>query len=236
MPDDLAYGAMSEDLRQDSMSPFVGVVDVCDRCSCLEEADHRIANQLTLLTGYVRLQAADINRQCAEPSRDSVRLLLAGVGAQIDSVARLHRSLAVNGRGEFPDLSEHLHAVCAVFASGLSGATKLIEDFPSGCVVRPDQVLPLTQIVAEVVTNAIKHAHADGGAGAILARCDKDDSGTVRVEVIDDGPGLPDAFDPKIDGGLGFRLLRALSKQLGALISFESNSPGLHFRLTLPET
>jgi two-component sensor histidine kinase len=198
------------------------------------EADHRIANHLALLTSYVRLQADDLARQGAEPSRDSVRILLAGVGAQIDSVARLHRSLATNGPRQSADLSEHLRAICAPFASGLSGTSELIEDFQDGCVVRPDQILPLAQIVAEVVTNAVKHAHADGEAGAILARCRRDDAGAVMIEVIDDGAGLPEAVDPRTGGGLGFRLMRALGKQLGALIAFESSSRGLRFRLTLP--
>ena len=234
MPDGLLYGVIAKDSRRNSMSPSTGVVNVCDRCSCLEEADHRIANHLALLNSYVRLQAADLTRQGAAPSRDSVRLLLTGVGVQIDSVARLHRSLAAHGQHQSADLSEHLHAVCAPFAFGLSGGCEIIEDFRDGCIVRPDQVLPLTQIVAEVITNAVKHAHADGGTGSILARCRKDAAGAVVVEVIDDGAGLPEAFDPKTDGGLGFRLLRALGKQLGARIAFESNSPGLRFRLMLP--
>jgi two-component sensor histidine kinase len=234
MREDLQLDLGGGDSHQDSTSPLIGVMDAPDRFDAVEEADHRIANHLALLTSYVRLQAAELAGQCAEPSRDSVRLLLASVGAQIDSVARLHRSLAASGRREEVELSEHLHAVCAPFASGLSGASELFEDFQDGCVVRPDHVLPLTQIVAEVITNAVKHAHTDGEAGVILARCGKDEAGAVTVEVINDGTGLPEAFNPDTDGGIGFRLLRTLGKQLGALIAFESCRDGLCFRLTLP--
>lgn len=200
----------------------------------LAEADHRIANHLALLTSFVRLQDADVAHQSAEPSRASVRLLLNRLGAQIDAIARLHRALAVGGPHASADLGEHLRETCAPFRHGLSGAIELTEDFPPGCLVRTDQILPLTQIVAEVITNALKHAHAGGEGGAIAVRCSQDDRGAMLVEVADDGPGLPAAFDPMTEGGLGFRLVRALARQLGARIEFRSAGPGLRFRLTLP--
>ena len=200
----------------------------------MAESDHRIANHLALLSSYVRLKAADVALQPAEFCLDDVRLLLVGIDAQISAVARLHRSLAANGRRASVDLGENLHVACAPFKSGLSGAIKLLEDFSPGCIVRADQVLPLTQIVAEMVTNAVKHAHVGGEAGTLLVRCSKDDTGAIRVEVIDDGPGFPETFDPRIDGGLGLRLVRALGEQLGALVGFESTSHGLRFRRTLP--
>jgi two-component sensor histidine kinase len=108
------------------------------------------------------------------------------------------------------------------------------ENFQHGCVVRLEQILPISQIVAEVLTNAVKHARAESKPGAILIRCSKDAAGVTEVEVIDDGPGLPPSFNPKTDGGLGFRLLRALSKQLNATMTFASSSKGLRFCLTLP--
>ncbi|MDP1738306.1 MAG: sensor histidine kinase [Caulobacter sp.] len=206
----------------------------CGGCSLQVEADHRIANHLALLAGYVRLQAAHLAKQSAEPTRESVRLLIATIDAQITTVARLHRSLATHGRPVSTDLGEHLHEVCAPFVAGLSGGTRLVEDFKAGCVVRPEHVQPLTQIVAEVVTNAIKHAQTAGGPGDITVSCVRDMAGDLLVEVTDTGPGLPATFDPAIDGGLGFRLLRALGKQVGATITFDSSRQGTHFQLALP--
>jgi two-component sensor histidine kinase len=214
--------------------PTLGAVGLCDECSLLEEADHRIANHLALLAGYVRLKAADLATGPVELSRGSVSLLLASIDSQIAGVARLHRALAVNRRRESADLGGYLHAVCAPFVAGLSGMIEIVEDFPVGCLVQLDQVLPLTRIVTEAVTNAAKYSHAAGQAGTIRVCCRTDAVGTVLVEVSDDGPGLPETFDPETDGGLGFRLLRALGKQLKARIAFESTARGLRFQITLP--
>jgi len=103
-----------------------------------------------------------------------------------------------------------------------------------GCQVEPDRILPLTQIVAEVITNAVKHAYPSGQAGMILVRSRQDDAGTIVVEIVDGGPGFPDGFDAAKDCGLGFQLIGALATHLGALIEFESGRAGLRFRLTLP--
>jgi two-component sensor histidine kinase len=202
----------------------------------LAEADHRIANHLALLMGYVRLKSADVDRLGEPPSLDSVHVLLDGVGAQIAAVARLHRALVADDPAGVADLGAHLREVCAPFASGLGGAARIVEDLPPGCVVRSEQVLPLSQIAAEVITNALKHACHGAQPGTVLVRCRSDAGGEVRLEIIDSGDGFPPAFDPETDGGLGFRLVRSLSQKLGARIAFESTPAGVRFRLSLPAT
>lgn len=198
------------------------------------EADHRIANHLALLVSYVRLKAADLEHQREAPSRKSVQVLLEGVSGQIAAVARLHRALVSPERPGSADLGEHLREVCAPFASGLGGAVRIVQDLPSGCVVEARQVLPLSQIAAEVLTNALKHACDGPAPGAVLVRCRMEADGEVQLEVVDSGGGLPAGFDPETDGGLGFRLVRSLGKTLGARIAFESTPAGVRFRLNLP--
>jgi two-component sensor histidine kinase len=200
----------------------------------VREADHRFANHLALLSGFVRLKAADLARQPAEPTIAGVQLLLESVRGQIEAIAHLHRSLALGSWRGRADLKEHLHKVCAPFSSLVGGRIALIEDVSPSCQVSPDRILPVTQIVSEVVTNAVKHAYPPGQCGTIVVRGRIGETGAVIIEIVDDGPGLPDGFDVAGDRGLGFRLIGALAKQLGALVEFDSQRAGLSFRLTLP--
>jgi two-component sensor histidine kinase len=200
----------------------------------LEEAYHRIANHLALLISYIRLKTSVLLQEDAEPTRDSVHLLLDGVCAQINTVVCLHRSLAMQGGIESVDLGDHLHGICAPFRSELSGSNIVNEHFEPGCVVSLARVLPVSQIVVEVVMNAFKYARNGGDSARILIRCFKDSTGAALVEIIDEGPGLPPNFNVETDGGLGFRLLRGLCKQLHASMTFASTGQGLHFRLRLP--
>lgn len=206
----------------------------CNGCRFIQEADHRIANHLAMLAAFVRLKELELARDLAIPSTEAVQMLLETIRTQTDAVARLHRALASSGGHVAADLAEHLHATCAPLASLLAGRVEMIEDFAPDCQVAPDQILPLTQIVSEAITNAVKHAYPAGAAGRVLIRTRRDELNGFTVEIADDGPGLPPGFNPDEEGGLGLRLMRALSSQLGARLEFRPRSPGALIRLTLP--
>ncbi|MGZ3364100.1 MAG: sensor histidine kinase [Caulobacteraceae bacterium] len=218
MPDP---GSNAESIAFDSSAP-------------LAESDHRIANHLALLLSYVRLKAADMDVQSEIPSRKSVQALLDGVSAQIVAVAKLHRALVSDAPSRSVDFGMRLREVCAPFVSGLSGRARLVEEVAPGCMVGAQQALPLSQIAAEVITNALKHAYDGANPTAVFVRCHTDAADDLQLEVIDSGGGFPADFDPQTDGGFGFRLVRGLGQKLGARISFVSTTGGVHFSLTLP--
>ena len=82
------------------------------------------------------------------------------------------------------------------------------------------------------MTNAAKHARADDGL-RIVVRCRAIGAG-VRVEIADNGGGLPDSVMPETGGGLGFRLMRVHADALGAPITFTSSGDGLSVGITVP--
>lgn len=213
----------------------------CGDCTRLDEADHRIANHLAMLASYVRLKGNELAKRSAQPDLESVRLLLEGICVQIQAVSNLHRELAASRQESTAELGQHLHELCVSFGSALFGGVEIIEDIEPGIHVSAEQILPLTQIFAEVVTNAIKHGQSASasasasapGAGQIRVRCRREAGDSVLLEISDSGPGLPEGFDPKGSAGLGFRLVRALGEQVGGVVAFESGTAGLRFRLVL---
>jgi two-component sensor histidine kinase len=202
----------------------------------LSEAQHRIANNLALIAGYTRLQATRINKAGQPLSAREASIVLEEVAARIETVGELHRLLsAAPGQSEVDvDLGQFLAKLCASLMETVSfaGDTVITHDDAGGCVVRPEQATPVALIVSELVTNALKYAHPTGVAGKITVSCRRAGAG-LMVEVTDDGVGLSEGFDPKSDGGLGFRVVRGLARQLGATLSYESNGVGLIVRLTL---
>ena len=211
------------------------MADDCGRCAVVEEADHRIANHLALLAGSVRLKAATLGQDVGPLPRSDVRLMLDGLVAQIDTIAGLHRSMAMGGRGA-THIQTLLHDMCRDLAGTFPERLQLIEDLPCDALIAGSHVPALSQIVAEVITNAAKHAGQDGRAGRIVVRSSVTPVGGMVIEIEDDGPGLSADFDPASHNGLGFRLIRALGRKLGATISFEDASPGLRVRLELPQS
>jgi len=202
----------------------------------LSEAQHRIANNLALIAGYTRLQAARLHKGGQPLSAREACIVLEEVAARIETVGELHRLLSSapsHGEGGI-DLGRFLAKLCASLVETVSfaGDTTITHKDSGGCMVRPDQATPVALIVSELVTNALKYAHPAGVAGRILVSC-RSSGGGLLVEVTDDGVGLSEGFDPLSDGGLGFRVVRGLARQLGAGLVYDSSDVGLAVRLTL---
>jgi len=85
-----------------------------------------------------------------------------------------------------------------------------------------------------LITNNLNHVHPAGVPGEIEVSCRQGPAGELIIEVGDDGVGLPEGLDPMTSDGFGFRLVRGLAKQLGALLGFEDQGIGLMVRLRLP--
>lgn len=202
----------------------------------LSEAQHRIANNLALIAGYTRLHATRLAKTGEPLSAREACIALEEIAARIETVGELHRLLSDSPRQAEAgvDLGRYLAKLCQGLMDTLSfaGETTITHDNEAGCLVRPDQATPVALIVSELVTNALKYAHPSGVPGKIRVSCRSLGEGLV-IKVADDGVGLSEDFDPLTDGGLGFRVVRGLARQLGASLAYESDGVGLTVRLTL---
>lgn len=200
------------------------------------ELNHRVANNLSLVVALVRLQASRLAREPRTMSTGEVSTLLGGIAARIETAARLHRMLSRRPDSATVDLATYLRELCATLAVSMPcGGSIECAPFPdSRYEIRPEAGLPVALIVTEAVTNAVKYAHPTGLPVVIQVGCRRR-GGRLAVEVKDDGVGLPEGFDPRVDGDLGFQAMRHLARQIGADIAFESCPLGLRCTVTLPD-
>lgn len=202
----------------------------------VREVNHRIANHLSMIVGMVQIQATALARGPEHLSRATVQDLLQDMAGKILSVSHLHRKLADAPHSGEIDIAAYLVESCSAVISSLSLRNKagIVYHLGEKCFVSPERAQTITLIVNEIVMNAVKHAHPSGLPTQICIGCGRDAKGRSFVEVYDDGVGLPENFDEKKDGGVGLKLIRALTRQIGAVLTVESSSLGLLFRLTLP--
>jgi len=219
--------------RSKPLSPAKPDTLRCGSCDLAREADHRIANHLAMLSGYVGLRQAELRQAGPNATSVPVQLAFDGIKTLIDAISRLHRALLTSTHGAEVDLCEFIRHICAPLQSGLSGKIKLTADLQTGCRVRSDQILPLTQIISEVITNAVKYSHVADEAGSVSVSCRRAANNELELEIVDDGMGLPQNLEPRMATGLGFRLIRALAAQIGARSGFESSPAGTRFWLRL---
>jgi hypothetical protein len=116
-------------------------------------------------------------------------------------------------------LNIHLTDVCANLITAFSSEQQpvSIEHRGQACHALTRHVQPLTLIICEILTNALKYAHPAGVPVRLVVTCESDAQGTLLVSVSDDGVGLPEGFNPMKDGGIGFQVRLGLGSVRGAI-------------------
>lgn len=200
----------------------------------LAESNHRIANNLAVVAGYLILQANRTVREGGPIAACEVHSILAAASAKVSAAGNLHRMLTTSTDG-IVDLGEYLRRVAqsAVDAMTVGKQFELELEFAPGCAVAADQALNLGLLVGELIVNAIKHSHPAGSTGRIEAGCSVTADGIIAW-VRDDGVGLPEGFDLEHDGGMGMRTLRLIAQQVGVEVDFLSSEIGLTVQIRVP--
>ena len=110
-------------------------------------------------------------------------------------------------------------------------------------LVEGDEEL-LTQLLANLIENAINHVPAPGTIAVVLGR----EGALAHLDVCDDGPGVPEADRTRIfrrlyrldqsrttpGSGLGLALVTAIAELHGGTAEALDNEPGLRVRVSLP--
>lgn len=200
----------------------------------LAESNHRIANNLTLLAGLVRLQASSLGHDAFSIPAEDVRQLLGEISGRLEAVGRLHRLLGHGGPLGVADLGAYLRAVAeAVLESvGAPAEMQLSCEMEPGLRLSARRALCTGLAVSELVTNAIKHARTAGNPSEIRVTAERQ-LDVIMIRVADNGPGPPPGFQADQDGGLGMRLLHSMADQLEAKLEFLNGCPGLIVQLRL---
>lgn len=198
------------------------------------EASHRIANQLAALVVLVDKQrAAAANGPDLVP-RAAVAESLAAVSAKIGAIARLHRRLAVQHDDDEIDVNAALVEILGEFQAIFGQRVQLASSTGEGCRVGSFRFSMLALAFAEIVTNALKHAHPTGLPIEFSLASEATPDGGMTLTVSDDGVGLPEGFDVERDGGTGLKLVRVLVQSAGGRVDIHSGDLGLTFAIDLP--
>jgi two-component sensor histidine kinase len=168
-------------------------------------------------------------------SNAEVRHLLDGIAARINTISRLHRTLAHSAGESVISLRPHLHDITDALVSALSSDEQSVRVVHTGsdCMVLMRHVQPIVLMLCEMFVNAMKYAHPSGVPLIMVVDCSTID-GQLVLTISDDGVGLPEGFDAFTGGGMGFRVMRSLAAEIGAHLDIRSTHLGLSFRLSLP--
>ncbi len=88
--------------------------------------------------------------------------------------------------------------------------------------------IPLGFIVSELIANAAKY-----GNGRIAISLQPDPAYGYALSVSNNGPALPEGFDPGASKGLGMRIIQSFARQIGGELRIGRGDDGQGARFTV---
>lgn len=195
-----------------------------EKDTLLRELQHRVKNNLQMITALIRLEARALPDEAIGSSFDR----LAG---RIEALALLYRSLSEVSRDDSVDLGTYLSEIASAVmrAHAVEGIhlDLKVDSWP----VSLNVAMPAGLVVNELLTNALKHAFKGRDGGTITLRCVVGPSG-CQVVVADDGVGLGPGVNWPKPGKMAALIAKSLVQNANARIEVAAGT-GDGLRVTI---
>src|SRR5579871_5888454 len=173
----------------------------------LKEVHHRVKNNLQVIASLLRLQADSFGGTAlAEALLESQN--------RVESMALIHEQLYAAPDLRNVDLEKHVRVLAGNLFHTYGDPARIswsagVEPLQLGV----DHAVPVSLILNELISNALKHAFPNGALGSVRIRGRREDGRTV-ISVHDDGAGVPAGIDVERPRSLGLEIIGILTRQL----------------------
>ena len=184
----------------------------------LREIHHRVKNNLQVISSLLSLQARGVE----DPK--ALEVMKEGRN-RVKSMALIHQNLYQDENLVGVDMAEYIDKLTRSLVSSYAISQDLIRIHTQVDPVKldVDVIIPLGLILNELISNALKYAFPEERAGTIEVSFRQETAGW-RLEVKDDGVGLPSGFSPGDSPSLGMFLIQSFAKKLHASFQLLSES------------
>jgi len=185
------------------------------------EITHRVNNEFASVIQLLSLMAA-------RSSSQDVKAALAGVMDKLHNYAGVHHALQVPANNDLIDASVYLRQLCSSISRSkleTRGIELILIEQPFR--MSAERCWVMGMIVAELITNAIRHAF-DAQGGTIRVECLKS-GGYVKCRVSDDGSAMTN-----VKPGNGLRIVDSLAEMYDATFDLHLSGAGIEAVLLLP--
>lgn len=179
-----------------------------------QELQHRVANNMAFVASLLALS----RRRAAGDPTQAMRAL-EEAQTRVETMSRIHRRLYDPASVNLP-VGQYFQELCTdlLDATGAKNIVCLV-DVPA-VTLDIKRLVTLSLLLAEVVTNSLKHAFDEGQTGTIAINLERLDADRFALTIKDNGRGIPADYDPKKSKSLGLRIIQSLTAQLGGEVTF----------------
>ncbi|OQA22191.1 MAG: putative sensor histidine kinase pdtaS [Chloroflexi bacterium ADurb.Bin360] len=197
----------------------------------LREIHHRVKNNLQIVSSLLSLQARQVT--------DATGLaMLQDSQNRLRSMALIHEKLHQSVEIARVDFGDYIRSLIASLMASYSGATasvSVVIEVAPDIHLDIDTAVPCGLIINELISNALKHAFADGRSGTLWTSVNRTANQELELVVRDNGVGLPPDMQSLTTKSLGLRLVNTLVRQIKGTLEM-NNVEGAMFRVVFPYT
>ena len=197
------------------------------KTALLHEVDHRVKNNLQLISSLLLLQ----NRRVTDPA---VKNSLRGMLERVSAIATVHRRLFQSDDVERFDVSAFVRDLVSDMMGGARRDDIKVRLDLERIDVAASKAAPLALVISELFSNALRHAFPpdamegrNGEISVVIAR----EHGDFRIEITDNGVGMGNSVT---SGGFGLTIVQLLCQQLKARSETTPVDPGTRVVVYLP--
>jgi PAS domain S-box-containing protein len=187
-----------------------------DKDMLLKELQHRVKNNLQLITALIRLEAR------SQRAGDQVNL--ERLTGRIEAMYLLYKDLQADGFGKVIDLGHYVSQIASAMMHAYGAGNVRLDLKVDHVPVSVNIAMPVGLLVNELLTNSFKYAFHGRDSGTILLRCLRADDDACRLVVADDGVGFPSGVSWPVPGKLGALILQSLRENTATDVAVESSS------------
>jgi PAS domain S-box-containing protein len=198
-----------------------------DKDLMLKELQHRVKNNLQLITALIRLEARN--------ARGGEAVNLDRLAGRIESLQLLYQAMSGEAWGHELDLGHYVSQIASAIVRTHALDSVQLDLKVNYCPVSINVAMPVGLIVNELLTNAFKYAFVGRESGTITLECLRETEFQYRVVVADDGTGLPPGVEWPGAGKLSALIVQTLRENAKTALEVRS-APGEGTEVTIAFT
>jgi len=195
-----------------------------EKDSLLKEIHHRVKNNLQMVSSLLSLQTKNTRSKAAIEALEEGK-------SRVKAMALIHQKLYQNDDLSVIEMQGYIeslvNSVQSVFKKGGHNINITID--AEGVELDIDRAIPFGLILNELVSNTFKYAFPeDDENGKIYIHLRKNgDQGFF--EYTDNGVGLSEDSEERVNSSMGVRLMKRLVNQLQSTLNIDKTTDGVRF-------
>jgi PAS domain S-box-containing protein len=193
------------------------IASLQEKETLIREIHHRVKNNLQIISGLL-----DMTRMRTEDSKTLG--ILTDMMMKIKTMAQIHTRLYESKQFDRINMGSQIRDQVADLSSIYGHASIEIQsEIDAQEIYLPvDQAIPCALVVNEILSNTFKHAFKGRRHGTVQVSATQEDH-SIRIDVRDDGVGIPPGVDVYQTPSLGLKLIRNLVLQLNGTVTITSD-------------